>query len=138
MSDAVLSTLMICATIIVLYGINAWARTREQTRTDVREIVFDDDPWSKGDHSPAPMPKQLDEVFGPDMPKKPEPVNNEPLPYDPEHPPKEVIYKPRPNSPYPAPLCHCHGRPLRTGQRVLLWPVPDSEEKKIVCQREDA
>lgn len=135
MSDSVLNTLMICATIICLFGINAWSRSKDQPKTDVREVVFEDDPWTKKNRPPAPTVEQLEEVFGP---LEEPPVNNEPLPYDPANPPKEVIYRPRPNTPYPPPNCHCHGRPLKDGQQVLLWPVPDSDEKKIVCKREGA
>lgn len=138
MSDSVLSTLMICATIICLFGINAWVKTRmQEPRVEIREAPPERHvPLKERISTFDPDPGETEGV--PEWPDPDPPVNNDPLPYDSANPPREVIYRPRPNSPYAPPNCHCHGRPLRNGQRVLLWPVPNSEEKKIVCQREEA
>lgn len=57
-----------------------------------------------------------------------------PIPVDPERPPRPMVYRPR--SGQPAPTCHCHGRTVQPGQTVLIWPVPDSEEVRVYCQRE--
>lgn len=56
----------------------------------------------------------------------PVPTNEpEPLPgVDPDNPPTWKTYQPSPTS-RTARLCHCHGRAIEPGSRILWWPVLD-------------
>ncbi len=69
---------------------------------------------------------------------EPKPDSMAPAPFDPENPPRERTYQRRANSIAPVPRCFCHDRDLQSGQKILWWPVPDSEEVRIYCQREDS
>lgn len=59
-----------------------------------------------------------------------------PIPVDHDNPPKPLVYNRRGNAPIPN--CTCHNRPLKNGQEILWWPVPDSTVVKIFCQRENS
>ena len=69
---------------------------------------------------------------------EPEPDSMAPIPVDPKNPPVPRTYNRRPGSTAPVPKCFCHGQELQSGQEILWWPVPNSGEVKIYCQREDA
>lgn len=54
-----------------------------------------------------------------------------PFPVDPERLPKVVDY----DGSLPHLRCVCHDEQLRAGSTVMLFPVPDSDEMRIVCER---
>lgn len=83
---------------------------------------------------------------------KPEPRTYEPIPVeegfatkppspdeaavvDPEDPPKQVYYRPAHYDVATAPVCSCHGRPLRYGEASIIWPIKDHPEgaKDLFC-----
>ena len=45
------------------------------------------------------------------------------MPIDEEMPPKILTYRPREGRPIMS--CHCHKKPLRPGDDVLWWPLPE-------------
>lgn len=114
-SSAVLITLIICITIIAVALINAVFRNRPMERQQAAR------PIQKPRQEPSPA-----EVTSPDT--------RPALAIDPNNKPYSTVYRPREGSPYPAPICYCHGNPIVPGQKVLFWPLPDSAEIKIFCQ----
>lgn len=56
-----------------------------------------------------------------------------PLPVDPDNPPTWKYYRPSRRG-GPVLRCVCHDRPLVEGQRILWWPLPDSEAVHILCE----
>ena len=46
-----------------------------------------------------------------------------PMEIDPDSPPKIKVYSPKPGR--PALYCTCHQKPLRSGEKILWWPVTD-------------
>lgn len=76
-------------------------------------------------HQPAPQ-NEMEEV-----------PQDAPWPVDKENLPRKVVYNPRPGSTYTPPTCECHKRPIKSGQTVMFWPLPDNGGTKVFCLKED-
>lgn len=53
---------------------------------------------------------------------------------DPEDPPRWMTYTPTGDR-ESAPWCSCHHEPVRPGQRVVYWPIPNHPGVDLFCER---
>ena len=59
------------------------------------------------------------------------PLHEEPRLIDENDPPRYSHYLPDVYHAERAPRCSCHQRPIKRGERVLLWPIPDHPDGAI-------
>ena len=141
MSD--LAVVMICATVVVVAAIISgtyYSLKRPDPVAESRRRMLDAEDRARRSHVGSEpwydVPEVTRALKKPDP--EPEPESMAPIPVDPNNPPVPRTYNRRPGSTAPVPKCFCHGRELQSGQQILWWPVPDSGEVRIYCQREDS
>lgn len=78
--------------------------------------------YPQNTETPAGEPQEVKE------PESPEKFS--PLAVDPKNPPKFWHYKSSPGTPT---HCFCHRAQIEEGQRMLLFPVPNSKAYRILC-----
>ena len=129
---ALWSLLWVVLMAVIAIGVYFLLRRRETT-TNYTKGGY---PGGQPAATVGPPPSTPSDSIRPLRPEpQPEPEGGQPLPVVEGKMPRIVTYQPRPGS--PPRTCHCHGRPLLSGEDVIWWPVPEPKGAVyLICKSE--
>jgi hypothetical protein len=124
MSDGVVITLIVCATIVVVAALNAVIKVRTVAPAATETVQHWPGVESRIRHLPLPEEpvtrQYVEEQVETSEANAPLPAPA--LPIDPANPPRRMSF---PRTGGEPPRCECHKRKINPGQDVYAWPVED-------------
>lgn len=122
MSDGVVITLIVCATIIVVAALNAVIKIRTTEPAATETVQHWPGVEARIRHLPVPeepvTQQYVDEQV--ETSEADAPPSAPALPIDPANPPRRMSF---PQTSGETPRCECHKRKVMPGQDVYAWPV---------------
>lgn len=133
MSEGLAGVIIVCVTLVCITLVISLTKLITIKEARPKAEPEERSRWESSSPPPVFEYEHTERKADPD--RMPAPGDDLPLPVDPARPPTVKAYRPRPGSTQPPPRCVCHQLPVRPGEKVLWWPMPDSEEIRVFCQR---